>query len=82
MTSAKLTQPVSVKPNKDVVEVKESRTDWRRDGFRLHQILIDLPSIFIVVHAVVQILLILHPLLTAAHMTEYGTDITLSHTAV
>ncbi len=61
---------------------KERRTDRRRDGFRLHQVLIDLSSVFIVIHAVIQILLILHPLLTATHMTEYGTDMTLHHTAV
>lgn len=55
----------------DVSEVKESRTDRRRDGFCLHQVLIDLSSIFIVIHAVIQILLILHPLLTAAHTIKY-----------
>ena len=45
-------------------------TDRRRDGFGLHQVLVDLAAVFIVIHAVVQVLLILHPVLTAAHGTH------------
>lgn len=45
----------------------ESRTDRRSDGLRLHQVFVDLSSVLVVVHAVVQVLLIVHSLLTAAH---------------
>lgn len=51
-------------------------TDRRRDSFSLHQVLIDLPTFFIIIHAVVQILLILHAVLAAAHMTQSGRDVT------
>ena len=57
-------------------------TDRGRKRLRLHQVLVDLATFLVVVHAVIQILLILHPVLTAAHITEPDGDITLHQAAV